>query len=388
MLVVCALTIGMVSALGVRGDAVGVSVITNPSCGDVVTQNVVLTGNMSCTGTALEVGADNITIDGRGFRIDGDFIAVLVDSYTGVTITNVTFGPMVAPVVGVGADDLVVQGNRFNWSLPSYSIYNVLLIGSANVRVLGNRMGGDAVFGIVGLGGSGLTITRNSMTHSGAAAVLAAAATGLTVSGNAFARNQLGVLAQSVDGLNVTGNSFRSHVFGFIGGPLSNVQLSGNQVRRTLIGIYAASFDGAVDRNSVREPLPGAIGILAVGNAGTAVAESNTTVGGALGMYFIGAGRMEVQRNIGDRSGSWGIFASAPDLVDGGGNRASGNADPAQCFGVVCASGIGGFSGPGSDMNLASYRLRAIEAQQTADSKIASVMQKARAGAAEILASR
>ncbi len=42
-----------------------------------------------------------------------------------------------------------------------------------------------------------------------------------------------------------------------------------------------------------------------------------------------------VRRNHTDSNAAWGIFA-IEGTIDGGGNRAHGNGQPAQCSGVVC----------------------------------------------------
>lgn len=42
-----------------------------------------------------------------------------------------------------------------------------------------------------------------------------------------------------------------------------------------------------------------------------------------------------ITANTARNNAAWGIFA-APGNVDGGGNKASGNGEAAQCFNVVC----------------------------------------------------
>ena len=48
-------------------------------------------------------------------------------------------------------------------------------------------------------------------------------------------------------------------------------------------------------------------------------------------------GSWRIRNNRANNNDGWGINA-APGNVDGGGNRASGNAEPAQCFGVRCTA--------------------------------------------------
>lgn len=52
------------------------------------------------------------------------------------------------------------------------------------------------------------------------------------------------------------------------------------------------------------------------------------------GILVSGSGHT-IRSNTARNNDGWGIYA-APGNVDGGGNRASGNAEPAQCFNVTC----------------------------------------------------
>ncbi|PJA10142.1 hypothetical protein COX67_05425, partial [Candidatus Falkowbacteria bacterium CG_4_10_14_0_2_um_filter_36_22] len=42
------------------------------ACGDTVTASTTLSGDLTCTGHGLVVGADNITIDGGNYTITGN----------------------------------------------------------------------------------------------------------------------------------------------------------------------------------------------------------------------------------------------------------------------------------------------------------------------------
>ena len=62
--------------------------------------------------------------------------------------------------------------------------------------------------------------------------------------------------------------------------------------------------------------------------------EGNTASNNGGDGIFV-AGRPHVTGNTANFNDGWGIFAE-PGTIDGGGNEAVGNAEPAQCFGVVC----------------------------------------------------
>ena len=54
------------------------------------------------------------------------------------------------------------------------------------------------------------------------------------------------------------------------------------------------------------------------------------------GIHVSGSGHT-IRGNVARNNDGWGIYA-APGNVDGGGNRASGNAEAAQCFNVRCVA--------------------------------------------------
>ena len=65
------------------------------SCGDTITTDTTLTSNLTCNGTALTIGADNITLDGNGYSIVGNgstyYYGVYDNGHTNVTVKNTKF---------------------------------------------------------------------------------------------------------------------------------------------------------------------------------------------------------------------------------------------------------------------------------------------------------
>ena len=96
----------------------------NPSCGEVLTTDTTLTGDMTCAGTALRIGADGITVDLNGFWIYGDSVSVGwagVENagYRKVTIENGTITDFFFGIHLEGADDnriraITADGNWFS----------------------------------------------------------------------------------------------------------------------------------------------------------------------------------------------------------------------------------------------------------------------------------
>ena len=67
---------------------------TNCSCGDTLTDNFTLTGNVDgCTSSGLVIGANNVVLDCDGFLFQGDVSssAIFSNAYTGITIKNCYF---------------------------------------------------------------------------------------------------------------------------------------------------------------------------------------------------------------------------------------------------------------------------------------------------------
>ena len=62
----------LVLVVVVAPEATGGGGTSITSCGQTVTTSAVLTQNLNCTGSGVIVGASGITIDLRGFTIQGD----------------------------------------------------------------------------------------------------------------------------------------------------------------------------------------------------------------------------------------------------------------------------------------------------------------------------
>ena len=63
------------------------------ACGNTVTASTTLSSNLTCTGTSLTVGADNVTIDGGNYTITGNGTGRGINNpsgYDNVIIQNLT----------------------------------------------------------------------------------------------------------------------------------------------------------------------------------------------------------------------------------------------------------------------------------------------------------
>jgi len=120
------IVIGIIGA-GSRVYAADCGGATPCNCGDTVTSSYALTGDMTCTGSCLIVGADGITIDGSGYTITGDggtgdYGINNSGGYDNITIQN--FGNITNFGRGIyflNSSDSIIQNNIIN--LNSYGIY-------------------------------------------------------------------------------------------------------------------------------------------------------------------------------------------------------------------------------------------------------------------------
>ncbi len=94
------------------------------ACGDTVTSSYTLTGNLTCTGNGLRVGAAGITIDGGGFTITGDggaddYGIYNLSGYSGVTIrdfdniTNFNYGIYITGGINNNIQNVTANANNF-----------------------------------------------------------------------------------------------------------------------------------------------------------------------------------------------------------------------------------------------------------------------------------
>ncbi|MEM3890149.1 MAG: hypothetical protein QXY17_01590, partial [Candidatus Micrarchaeia archaeon] len=61
------------------------------NCGDTIIENYTMTSDLPCSGTALTIGADNITLDCQGHTIetiDGNGKGIYLNGRNNVTIKN------------------------------------------------------------------------------------------------------------------------------------------------------------------------------------------------------------------------------------------------------------------------------------------------------------
>jgi parallel beta-helix repeat protein len=271
-----------------------------------------------------------------------------------------------------GSDDNLIDRNDASFNGRS----GVAVLDSSRNLITRNRTNHNDVAGMGVFGGSGNRVTGNVMNDNGENGIFwGSGHTGGRLAANAIARNpgagiELGegddaaVTLNRLDGngdnLLVFGN--RNHITanaisdaaGCDGGCGYNISVeggTGNEVIANLVlggahdGIRLDTFapddfpvtDAVVRANIVRGA---AVDGISVGTEtdnpipGARVEANRSTGNGDDGIDVRRAGTL-LRANAANRNGDLGISAIA-GVVDGGGNRAAGNGNPAQCAGVSC----------------------------------------------------
>jgi parallel beta-helix repeat protein len=354
------------------------------TCGDTISIDTKLDSDLTnCPGNGIVIGADDIELDLNGHTIDGDGVLGCDEFYAcdfgvdntaghdGVTIENGTIRDFATAVFVLDAGD-----NRLRRVSASHNILGgVLLIASPHARVEhssisanglttdqaglivfdssevlidGNsiRDNGDIGMFLIGLGDSRLE--RNSVSGNPEAGMILDGS-GNEVSRNRWSRNADGIVITG-DGNTVVGN----HVSDATGCPdgcgfgISLEGGTGNLIARNIVarareaGIRVADFESeggppaignVVQRNLVLDAEID--GVLVESTATDTLLERNIAIGAGDDGIDVDTAATTLTRNLSLRNGDLGIEA-VPGVIDGGGNKAQGNGNPAQCLNVAC----------------------------------------------------
>ena len=379
LIVAIALTVAL-------GSASGRAVVAQPGCGDTITVDTKLTRDLvNCPNNGLVIGADNITLDLNGHVIDGDDaefadcppdeacdIGVLDFDHHGVTVKGgkvrqFTFGALV-----VGASD-----SRFSSIDLSHHFFSGLLLAESSHSVVdgitasANGLTTDQA-GVDIFDSDHLTLTGNTVFANGDIGFFVSGLddgrfvgnriadhieTGILLdhgnrngfSHNTFSNDQDGIVV-SGDGNTVTGNwlSGPSECLEECGFGISLEGGTGNVIERNTVlrfhqaGIRAAAFEEfggpPTTGNTIRWNLVrGATvdGMLVESTASDTLLDGNVAIGAGDDGIDVDNAATTLTRNLAFRNGDLGIEAVA-GVIDGGGNQAAANGNPAQCTNVVC----------------------------------------------------
>lgn len=286
--------VGSALALGLAG-IVGSALpaaADDVECGDIITTSTALTHDLVCDGTTdgLVIGANDITLDLKGFTISGPGSSafgsgVRAAQRGNVTITNGTItGFRSGVVLDQTVDSAVTK-----------------IVAQANDQ------------GINLAGGARILVSRNTAT----------------------ANDRDGIRLGGTVDAHVTQNTALDNTWG-----ISVSAASGALIDRNIVtgseGVGLAAFDAATGTTFAQNKVSGGSGhgiSVHGGSTSTLVLQNQTWSNSGDGIFTLGT--TTVTKNTSTYNGLLGINAGS-GAIDGGGNRAAGNGDPDQCEGVVC----------------------------------------------------
>jgi parallel beta-helix repeat protein len=351
------------------------------SCGETITADTTLDGDLlDCPNNGIVIGADDITLDLNGHTIDGDgteFADCAKDEFCDVGVLNrghdgvtVRHGSVREFLVGVWG--LRVSHNRL-LSISSSSNQCCGLGFFRGTRSLvrnSSGSGSEDANGMFLIASHHVRVLDNSFRNNGDEGIFVLDSTHNLIKGNLFSRNKfVGIVLERSDRNQVRRNrSVRDGEVGIYVAPGNRNVIARNRVshvRRSRGHGRAIEVDGGdhnvIARNSVRDTEENAI-IVGCGPcpavAGTVVRRNHIRGAGEDGVHLGGKARhtllkrnhafgakddgldanhptTKLTRNEARRNGDLGIEA-ARGVIDGGGNRASGNGDAGQCVHVTC----------------------------------------------------
>jgi parallel beta-helix repeat protein len=325
-------SLALVVTLTEAGAVVGVSqALAGPvSCGDTITTDTTLDGDLiDCPNNGIIIGADDITLDLNGHTIDGDNalvdpcpenefcdVGVANDGHNGVRIKGGDIGEFAFGMFLFGARRNAVSG----LSTTENVLSGVLLVETAHSSVRGStsvgNAGPDSGVGITLFESHNNRIAHNTAAHNAELGIHLIQSNHNYVGNNVVRSNPEDGIILEGDGNRIVGN-----------------RVVRNSITVTLFSNDAHAVGNVVRRNYVRRAPRGGIAIDSAIER-TLVKRNHVFRAVAHGI-LIGNPTTKVTRNEARHNGRLGISA-VEGVIDGGGNRASGNGDPRQCVNIAC----------------------------------------------------
>jgi parallel beta-helix repeat protein len=372
--------------------AAPVAAATRVTCGRVITVDTTLGNDVrNCHAIGLIVAADGVTLDLNGHTIDGDGVSdvegIQVTGHRDVTIRNGIVRDFVEGVAVLSGRDIVTRDLTLanhrhvglfiddsrsvvveNIHATHIAFSAVFVTRSSDVHVTSNVVS-DSGGGVALRLTSASSILGNQISRSDCASVYLLDSSNLNViDGNTIVSDgceAIAVTAGSVRNL-VTHNSVRNAAAGVgIADSDNNVVISNVLRDNRLVGAYVfGSSNGRVDDNVLTGNGDGSEAGIHVLPDGDVASRNNTisrnTILSSVGdgiLVDAGSPSTVLDRNAANSNSDDGIDVDEPKttirseqandnrdfgieaiagVIDGGGNTASGNGNPAQCVNVAC----------------------------------------------------
>ena len=354
-----------------------------PGCGDTITADTTLHKDLiNCPNNGIVIGANNITLNLNGHRIDGDGTefggcdpraeicdsGVVNDGHDGVTVKHGRvreFG--VGVLLGTSTTRGRVRHNRLLDISSSRNLFFGFVVASTSRSLVRNiSSSGNVAPEGDGMGlfdADHVQVLHSSFRHNPGPGIHVGGSTDNLIKGNLFARDGIAVLLEEADGNRVRGNRVNRGA-GILVGPGNHNVIARNRVSRAVDSIAIEKGNGnLVVRNVVlgarKTGIRLAITHPSLGGANNVVRRNLVRASGGDGFHVYPKDRHSLlQRNIAIGSGDDGFdieggatkltnnhatrssdlgFEAVRGVVDGGGNRARHNDDPRQCTNIACS---------------------------------------------------
>jgi large repetitive protein len=387
----------LVLALVVAGFTVlgsGQALASHVGCGDTITTDTTLDSDLvNCPNNGIVIGADNITLDLNGHTIDGDGTPVAtcpegdrcdvgVANLGGYDRLAIMGGTIRQFGVGVWVAGGAAHNRLYQLAVSDTTDIGIFVADSTDSVIEKNTMSDPGVVGLVLVDSQRALVARNSVSGTTGYAVFMFGVDHSRIQHNKLDADQHGFLLGD-SARNLVQHNAVSHTGGGIevveGATFNRVEhnrftgilvgdASDTLIRHNLVAApdaFGIILDGAVrttlDRNIVTAPGPAIIvtkleaaaapqdtivssnhvtsklgdGILVDNGATGTLLVRNLAIGSGDDGIDVDAPATTVTRNIANHNHDLGIEA-VPGVIDGGGNHAAGNGNPAQCVNIDC----------------------------------------------------
>jgi parallel beta-helix repeat protein len=304
------------------------------SCGDTITVDTTLDSDLvDCPNNGIVIGADDITLDLNGHTIDGD--GELVDPCPQDEFCDVG-------VLNDGHDALMIKNGTVTDFGPGVLVGRAKRNRLRQVAAIENAFEGIVIFGSTRTRVQGSTASRNGVGNSRPGIALAESDDN-RISGNKMSRNgDLGLFMAASNHNLIRENKARGNPEGgmIIEGDRNEFVRNrlvggGGGILITLVSDRGRAVDNVVRRNQVRAARGSGISVDQSTRIKRTLLSRNYVRGSGSDGFKVGSPSTKITKNRAVRNGDLGIDAVS-GIIDGGGNRASGNGDARQCVNVTC----------------------------------------------------
>jgi parallel beta-helix repeat protein len=234
------------------------AISASPPCGSTITTDTTLDSDMTCSGTAITIGAANIILDGAGYTITGDRTGsgIVNPSYPNVTVKNCNITNCDTGIFfGHGADNGTITNNTLTLNSPG-----IFLQANSNNTLTSNTANSNAGYisaGIYISGGSYHTLDSNTTNSNGSVGISLGGSNSTLINNTANSNNggysgggieisgDYNILTNNT--ANSNGTIYAGEGFG-IGG--NNNVLTGNTASLNVLGIHLGGSNNTLASNN------------------------------------------------------------------------------------------------------------------------------------------